>query len=268
MKFLRKLLGQSTPREQGRIREDFPPHPQEAKSREIFDFINSASPADARAWIDFHKARGVYIYEEHFYAAVDKAASGDDDDHISYLADADAEEAEEFLKEMKEDGITISNKVFRQAVQITNTEKAREAVKTIADSTPEQVLSWYLKKMATDFFHYLDESVQEYAELRIKEVFASESKAKRLLDKVYTYILMNPKIIPSIETAPIYRRCLERQLEKDTENAFAYRLLGELCESQEDYEGALTYFEEAYELDDKIGVKRKITKYRKQLGAE
>lgn len=263
MSFLRKLFNRRPKKAASRL--TFPPHPNEAKSKEVFDFIKSATPKEVRDWIAFHKSSGTYIYEEHFYAAIDKAASEDDADHLAYLEKADAEEAEEFLKEMKEDCITLSNKVFRKAVQISNTNKARDAVKKIADSSPENVLYWYLKKAETEFFYYLDESVEEYAHLKIKELFSTDSQSNQLLEKIYTYIVRNLPVPDGIQKSSMYLRSLNHRIEKESDNAFVNRLIGEHYESIENYKKALEHFEQAYAIDSKVGVKNKINKYKKLI---
>jgi tetratricopeptide (TPR) repeat protein len=77
---------------------------------------------------------------------------------------------------------------------------------------------------------------------------------------------MHLPVSDDIQKSAMYLRALNRQIEKEPDNAFAYRLIGEHYEIVEDYKMALKHFEQAYAIDSKIGVKNKIKKYRKQLG--
>jgi hypothetical protein len=105
-----------------------------------------------------------------------------------------------------------------------------------------------------------------YSEADITSVEYDVSALYNLYEiEVRAYCLSPGPELPSIVTDIIE---LTNHVEADDQlRARTYRLLAELHEANNDLAPALDYYQTALSLDDKVGVKRKITKLKKIMGS-
>lgn len=229
-------------------REALYPDPKVVKTGEINKFIKTSTPEQVENWYYHYKSKGHYFFDNIYTTVQDKIASSDDNYYFDILKDMDSEEAKDFFREEKKDKVYFSDKVYEAFMRKINEDKNPKFLELIESSTPEKILTWYLKQEGKEGFEYLNSEVEEKAHKKIFSIIETGKIAKRYREKFIDYALNYlPPRIDDIIKSQLYIDLIQDKLnEVDGKNKrIYYRSLGEAEEARGNFELAIDYFDKS-----------------------